>query len=100
MHACLHLQITPVYNFKSIHCLKTLEGVYYTILLPDIEAKPQNCLRQKCCNFAKNNICIFKKSHAHFQYAYSISAKFQIDCLKTLGRVDNINLLPYNEANW
>ena len=37
-------------------------------------------------------------SHAHFQYANNICAKFQIDCLKTLGEVDYTNLLPNIEA--
>ena len=44
------------------------------------------------------NIIYIDQSHAHLQYAYNICAKFQIDCLKTLGGVDYTNLLPNIEA--
>ena len=35
----------------------------------------------------KNYFLACKNSHAHLQYVYNICAKFQIDCLKTLGGV-------------
>ena len=43
--------------------------------------------------FCQELFFFFKKSHAHLQYACNICAKFQIDCLKTLGGVDYINFL-------
>ena len=36
---------------------------------------------------------LFKKEGAHLQYACNIYAKFEIDCLKTVGGVDDINFL-------
>ena len=39
----------------QIDCLNTLGGVDYTNLLPNIEAKPENCLSPKCRNFDKND---------------------------------------------
>ena len=82
----------------QIDCLKTLGGVDYTNLLPNIEAQPENCPSPKCCNFVKNYFLACLKSHAHLQYAYNICKVFQIDCLKTLGGVDYTNLLPHIEA--
>ena len=58
----------------------------------------ENCLSPKCRNFVKNDFLACEKTHADLQYAYSICAKFQIDCLKTLGGVDYTNLLPNIEA--
>ena len=102
-----NMLITYVQNFKliackpceefQIGCLETLGGVDYTNLLPHIEAKPKNCLSPKCRNFVKNNFRPCLKSHARLHYAYNIGAKFQIDCLQTLGGVDYTNLLPYVE---
>ena len=37
-------------------------------------------------------------SHVHLQYTKNICAKFQIDCLYTLGGADCTNLLPYVEV--
>ena len=37
-------------------------------------------------------------TNQHLQYAYNICAKFQIDCLKTLGGVDYTNWLPHIEV--
>ena len=43
--------------------------------------------------FCQNLFFVFKKSHAHPQYACNICAKFQIDCVNTLGGVDYTNFL-------
>ena len=39
----------------------------------------------KIVSFVKDYFFVCPNSHAHFQYAYHICAKFQTDCLKTLG---------------
>ena len=41
---------------------------------------------------------ICKKPHAHLHFAYNICAKFQIDCLKTLGGVDYTNFSFFKGA--
>ena len=97
-HAHLQYAYNTCAKFQ-IDCLKTLGGVGYTNLLPHIEAKPENCLSPKCRSFVKNDFLSCQKSHAHFQYAYNICAKFQIDCLKTLGGVDYTILLPILQPN-
>ena len=74
----------------------------------------EELITQTCCPILKPNLKIVEvqnavilskiiflpaRSHMHiFQYAYNICAKFQIDCLKTLGGVDYTNLLPHIEA--
>ena len=39
-----------------------------------------------------------KKTHAHLQYAFNSSAKFQNECLKTLRGADYTILLPLTET--
>ena len=51
------------------------------------------------CNSVKINYSFIKNSHAHFQYVYSRYAMFQKDPLKTVGRVDYTNPIPYSVTN-
>ena len=82
----------------QIDCLKTLGEVDYTNLLPHIEALTENPLGPKCRNLAKI-IFLLAKNHMHIFIKFiTFCAKFQIDCLKTLGGVDYTNLLPYVEG--
>ena len=46
----------------------------------------------------KNAVILSKIIFVPAKSAYNICAKFQIDCLKTLGGIDNTNLLPNIEA--
>ena len=40
-----------------------------------------------------------QKTHSHLQYSYNICAKFQIDCLKTLGGVITQTCYPILKPN-
>ena len=51
-------------------CLKILEGVDNTNLLPHIETLPQNCLSQKWSNFVKNYFFVFAEMYMHIFYMF------------------------------
>ena len=88
-HANLQYASNICAKFQT-ECLKTLRGVDYTILLPLVKTNLKIVL-------VKNPFLACKRSHTYLQYAYNICAKFQINCLKTLGGVDYTNLLPHIE---
>ena len=60
-HAQLQYAFNSCAKFQN-ECLKTLRGVDYTNLLPNIEVQPENYLSPKCRNFIKLRCA---KSHMH-----------------------------------
>ena len=96
-----HAHVQYAYNICTkfqIDCLKSVVGVGYTNLLPEVKGNHKIVSVEKCCNLVKNYFFSCEKSHAHVKCACNICATLQIDCLKTLRRVDYTNLLPNIEA--
>ena len=64
---------------------------------PAIVYQPEiaNFQSKKCCNFVKM-IFSLKKRGTDLQYSCNIYAKFQIDCLKSVGGVDYTNLFKHD----
>ena len=89
--------VTSVQSFNLISFIPSEELITQTCY--SILKSYLKIVCPKCCNVVKIYFFLFKSSNsAQLQYACNISAKFQIDCFRTLVGVYYTNLLPYTET--
>ena len=77
------------------HLLKTVRGVDYTNSIPYSAKSCKNDYVQKAVTSLKINYRAIKNPHADLHYVHNKFARFQKDPLKTVGRVDYTNSIPY-----
>ena len=98
-----NMLVTSVQMFKSIACMPLEELMLHTCH-PILKPNRKIVFVKNLVNLSQIIFIQLQKSHKKttaksFQYINNISAKFQIDCLHTLGGVDYTNLLPYTGLN-
>ena len=95
-----HLQyIHNKYAWFQNDPLKTVREVDYTNSTPYNAKSCLKWLSSKGCNSVIINSSSTKNPHAHLQYVHNRYARFQRDPLKTMGKVDHTNSIPYSVMN-